>query len=329
MKSSMMALAVGAALAGCSSTGDGNVFAAKDRTVEYYRVFDIKTEPGNQAVVKAASDGISRHVSDATQARPTLAADLKEQPGRFQLAEPSGSAPGAPSSREPTCEGATWTAKGSPRVNGGDNMNMMACLFPYKNGYHLDMYAVFTKKEGGWLEWPRRLTGRFMGTPENWTDQTMADVVRSIRDATGAQVSLVEAKPVLDGMPWLEAKPAAGGNGGAGGAGAGVAGGPAKGGATATLASGAPAGTAAGATASGTTEAGATTTPVPAAAPASSGAGAPAPSPATPATPAAASPASTGTTPGGSSTSSPAPAAAPTPAAAPAATGGTGTSGKP
>jgi hypothetical protein len=205
MKSSMMALAVGAALAGCSSTGDGNVFASRDKTVEYYRVFDIKTDPANPAVLKAASEGISRHVADATLATPSPAGDVQEQPGHFKLADPSSAAPGAQAGHSPSCEGASWTAKATPRINGGENMNMVACLFPYKGGYHLDMYAVFTKKEGGWLEWPRRVTGRLMGTPEKWTDQTMVDVVRTIRDLAGAQVALVEAKPELSGTPWLEA----------------------------------------------------------------------------------------------------------------------------
>lgn len=208
MKSSMMALAVGVALAGCS-TGDGNVFASRDKTVEYYRVFDIKADPSNPAVVKAASEGISRHIADATLATPSTGADLQEQPGRFKLADPTAAAPGT-AMRGPNCEGAAWTAKATPRVNGGDNMNMIACLFPYKNGYHLDMYAVFTEKEGGWLEWPRRFTGRLMGTPEKWTDQTMVDVVRSIRDSTGAQVALVEARPALAGEPWLQIGPSGG-----------------------------------------------------------------------------------------------------------------------
>jgi hypothetical protein len=225
MKSSMMALAVGAALAGCSTGGDGNVFAARDKTVEYYRVFDIKTDPANPAVVKAASEGISKHVADATLATPGTAGQLQDQPGRFKLADASAStAPGAAPASGPSCEGAVWTAKATPRVNGGDNMNMVACLFPYKNGYHLDMYAVFTEKEGGWLEWPRRFKGRLMGTPETWTDQTMMDVVRSIRNSTGAQVAVVEAKPAIAGAPWLDvapssAAPASGGGGaGAGGA---------------------------------------------------------------------------------------------------------------
>jgi hypothetical protein len=271
MKSSMMALAVGAALAGCS-TGDGNMFAARDKTVEYYRVFDIKTDPGNPAVVKAASDGISRHVADATLATPAAGGSLQEQPGRFKLATPTSSAPGTASGEAPSCEGASWTAKGAPRVNGGDNMNVIACLFPYKNGYHLDMYAVFTKKEGGWLEWPRRVTGRLMGTPEKWTDQTMVDVVRSIRAATGAQVALVEAKPGLDGMPWLEstsgATTASPAGGAVGGSGAATSGGTASTGAATT--SGVPdpaagasagAGTASGSPAAATGEATASASP--------------------------------------------------------------------
>lgn len=204
MKSSMMALALGAALAGCS-TGDANMFASREKTVEYYRVFDIKTDPSNQAVAKAASEGINRNVPDATLAAGPAAGDVQEQPGRFKMVSPAAGAPGVPAAGGPTCEGASWTAKAAPRVTGGQNMNMIACLFPYKGGYHLDMYAVFTKREGGWLEWPRRVTGRFMGTPEKWTEKAMADVVRAIRESTGAEVALVEAKPQVEGTPWMDA----------------------------------------------------------------------------------------------------------------------------
>jgi hypothetical protein len=203
MKSSMMALAVAAALAGCS-TGDGNMFASREKTVEYYRVFDIKTDPSNQAVAKAATDGINRNVPDATLAAGPGAGDVQEQPGRFKMVNPANAAPGMPAASGPTCEGASWTAKAAPRVTGGENMNMIACLFPYKGGYHLDMYAVFTKREGGWLEWPRRMTGKFMGTPEKWTEKAMSDVVRSIRESTGAEVALVEAKPQVEGTPWMD-----------------------------------------------------------------------------------------------------------------------------
>lgn len=205
MRSSMMACAAAvttmAALAGCSADGS-NRFAARDTTVEYYRVFDIRTDAGAPVVTKAASDGINRNVKDAVVSTPA-SVEVAELPGHFKMADPSSAPPGT-ADKGPTCEGAAWTAKAAPKVRGGDNMNMVACLFPYKTGYHLDMYAVFTKPEGGWLYWPRRLGGAIMGTPEKFTENTMMDVVRSIREGTNAQVTLVEAKPSLAGTPWLE-----------------------------------------------------------------------------------------------------------------------------
>jgi hypothetical protein len=203
MKSSMMALAVAAAVAGCG-TMDGSMLASTTKTVEYYRVFDIKTEAAAQAVAQAAATGISRNVPDATLATPVPgSAALQDQPGRFKVADAGSAAPGAPLARSPSCEGAAWTAKAAPKVRGGQDMNMIACLFPYKKGYHLDMYAVFTKQEGGWLKWPRRMTGAIMGTPEKWTEKTMLDVVQAIRESTGAEVAVVEAKPQVTGTPWL------------------------------------------------------------------------------------------------------------------------------
>jgi hypothetical protein len=155
-------------------------------------------------VAQAASAGINRNVKDAVVATPpnVVATDL---PGHFKMADPASTAPGAPGARGPTCEGASWTATAAPQVRGGDNMNLVACLFPYKSGYHLDMYAVFTHPEGGWMAWPRRLGGAMFGTPEKFTENAMLDVVRSIRVGTNADVALVEAKPNLQGTPWLEA----------------------------------------------------------------------------------------------------------------------------
>ncbi|WP_211172475.1 hypothetical protein [Massilia forsythiae] len=210
MRSSIMAgvggmVAATAVLAGCSSTGN-NEIAAHDTTVEYYRVFDIKTTAAADAVVRAASTGISRNVKDAVVATPA-AAPVTDQPGRFRMADAASAPPGTPVDKGPSCDGASWTAKAAPQVRGGDNMNLVACLFPYKTGYHLDMYAVFTKPEGGWLAWPRRVGGMMMGTPEKFTETTMMDLVRAIREGTGATVSLVEARPDLAGTAWLQSGP--------------------------------------------------------------------------------------------------------------------------
>jgi len=206
MKRSMMAcaaLAAAGALAGCSSSNGGGSLAARDTTVEYYRVFDIKTDAAAATVAKAASDGINRNVKDAQVTTPA-GVQVTELPGHFKIADPTGAAPGTAVEKGPSCDGASWTAKAAPKVRGSDNMNLVACLFPYRSGYHLDMYAVFTKPEGGWLSWPRRVGGMVWGTPEKFTEATMMDLVRAIREGTGANVSLVEAKPSLAGAPWLE-----------------------------------------------------------------------------------------------------------------------------
>jgi hypothetical protein len=205
MKSPLLScfiLLVMTALAGCG-TDAGSRFAARDTTVEYYRVFDIKTDAAREAVAGAATDGLNRNVKEASIATPA-GVEATDLPGHFRMADPTSAAPGTAVDKSPSCEGASWTAKAAPKVRGGDNMNMVACLFPYKNGYHLDMYAVFTKPEGGWLSWPRRVGGMMLGTPEKFTETTMLDIVRSIRANTKAQVSLVEAKPNLPGTPWLE-----------------------------------------------------------------------------------------------------------------------------
>jgi hypothetical protein len=197
------AAGMAAALAGCSTTDGSNPLASRSTTVEYYRVFDIKTEAAALAVAKAATEGINRNVKDAVVATPS-GVEATDLPGHFKIADPTSAPPGSPVVKGPSCDGASWTAKATPRVRGTEDMNLVACLFPYKNGYHLDMYAVFTKPEGGIMQWPRRLSGVFLGTPEKFTESTMMDLVRAIRESTGANVSLVEAKPNLAGTPWLE-----------------------------------------------------------------------------------------------------------------------------
>jgi hypothetical protein len=203
MMACALAAGLSAALAGCSTVGGNNPLASRSTTVEYYRVFDIRTDAPAQSVAKAATDGINRNVKDAVVATPP-GVEATDLPGHFKIADPAGVPPGSPVARGPSCDGAAWTAKATPRVRGTEDMNLVACLFPYKSGYHLDMVAVFTKPEGGIMDWPRRLGSVFLGTPEKFTESTMMDVVRAIREGTGANVSLVEAKPNLAGTPWME-----------------------------------------------------------------------------------------------------------------------------
>ena len=106
--------------------------------------------------------------------------------------------------RMATCEGAVWTAKAQRTVSGSNNLNLTACLFQYKGGYHLDMYAVFTKAEGGLMQISRDMANAMVGAPEEWTEKTFLDVVRNINKAIAADVTLLEAQPEISGTPWLD-----------------------------------------------------------------------------------------------------------------------------
>jgi hypothetical protein len=204
-------------MSGCSTTN--SALAKKTSTVEYYRIFDIKTTASRQAVGKAATDGLTKNVNSASTAMPIPSSgEIPQQPGRFKLVNPfdgprmatlnalmslSGGAAGP--TRGATCEGAAWTGKAVRQIAGSSNLSLTLCLFQYSEGFHLDMYGVFTKEEGGLLQLSRVMASAMVGTPEQWTEKTFLDVVRSVRTATGAEITLLEAQPEVSGTPWLDA----------------------------------------------------------------------------------------------------------------------------
>ena len=190
-----------------------NYLAEKTKTIEYYRIFDVKTTASKQSVIKATSDGLGRNVNNAQEATPIpKSATLPDSPGRFAVVNPfegtkftmlAGGA-GSLGMQMATCDGAAWTAKAVRDIAGSDKLNLTVCLFPYKEGYHLDMYAVFVKKEGGLFQVSRDLAGAMVGTPEEWTEKTFLDVARSVNAKIDAKVSLLEAQPEVSGTPWLD-----------------------------------------------------------------------------------------------------------------------------
>jgi hypothetical protein len=195
-------------IAGCGTTN--NAFARKSITVEYYRIFDIKTDATRQAVSKAASAGLGRNVNNASQTTPIpVSAEPPDKPGRFQLVNPLRNSPlaalaGASGFRMATCEGAAWTARAQRSIRGQSDLTVTLCLFQYRGGYHLNMYGIFTKEEGGLMQVSRNVAAAIVGTPEEWTEKTFLDVVRSIKALPGTEVTLLEAQPEIAGTPWLD-----------------------------------------------------------------------------------------------------------------------------
>ena len=199
-------------ISGCGTIN--NALVEKTKTVEYYRIFDIKTDAGRQNVADAASDGLGENVNDAQEARPIPSfSEAPETPGRFKLKNPfegtkmspfASQCGGSLGFKMAICDGAIWSAKASREVAGSDNLNLTACLFQYKEGYHLDLYATFTKQEGGVMELSRSMAQAMVGTPEQWTEKTFLDIVRNIREKTGAKIFFLEGYPKIQGTPWLD-----------------------------------------------------------------------------------------------------------------------------
>lgn len=210
---------VGTTLAGLMMSGCGgigyvnNALVEKQKNVEYYRIFDIKTKADRDVVAEAASVGLGKNVNDASEARPIPdSATLPDHPGRFKLSNPfEGSqlgalmnASGALGGKMATCQGSSWNAQAVRDIPGSSNLRITACLFPYKEGYHLDVYATFAKQEGGLMQAVRSGVNAMVGTPEEWTEKTFLDIVREIRKQTNAEVTLVEGYPKVQGTPWLD-----------------------------------------------------------------------------------------------------------------------------
>lgn len=207
---SLVALASVAVLSGCNSLN--SALNPRTETVEYYRIYDIETTAKIKPVIDAALKGLSYTTTPKVQRNIPNWSELPDKPGRFQTQEifnensnlarlmmASGS--GAP--KVATCKGAIWTAV-ADRDGKESNAKLYACLWPYKKGYHLDMYATFSKQSGGLKEISRQLAYAMTGTPEEWVEKMLLDAPREIRKATGAKVTIIEAYPEVGETTWLD-----------------------------------------------------------------------------------------------------------------------------
>jgi hypothetical protein len=206
----VVASAVG--LSGCAATNQ--VLAKRTITAEHYRIFEIKTDAGRSAISNAASAGLRRNVNAVNEnsSIPT-SADLPEKPGRFKLTNPfEGTRIGALAAASgqalafklATCEGSAWMAKANRTIRGQSDLQLTVCVWPFKGGYHIDMYGTFTKEEGGLMQVSREMASGMVGTPEEWAEKTFLDVIRSVKQTTGGEIRLIEGQPDIKGTPWNE-----------------------------------------------------------------------------------------------------------------------------
>ena len=205
-------------LAGCGNLN--SYLADKSETVEMYHVFDLKTSADVETISSAAAKGLSENTNRVQENRPLMMdSSVPDMPGRFKLVDMaaafagSGMSPllqlasnqaGGTTLRIAKCDGAVWTSHATRTISGYNNLNLYSCIYRYKQGYQLDLYAVFQKRSGGLNGVATGLSDQLVGTPEQWVNKTILDTVKAMQSATSANVTYIEGQPKIQGLPWVD-----------------------------------------------------------------------------------------------------------------------------
>ncbi|MGL3823654.1 hypothetical protein [Sphingopyxis sp. R3-92] len=182
------------------------------RTTELYHIFDFKTPMKRAEMIRILQDGINPNISKSNTVTPIVMGPAPEKPGRFTLVNPFENSPYAgfvstsqlSTIKQARCDGAVWISSAVRKVRGSQQLMITMCLFPYVEGYQLDVYAIDIKEKGGGLDarLGRALGQAIVGNSDNWTNKTILDVVRYVRSTAGATVTYVEGQPEFTGTPW-------------------------------------------------------------------------------------------------------------------------------
>ena len=188
-----------------------------DRSIEIYHIFDLKTDASRTEITRAITDSLNANVTDSDTVMPLVRGEPPEKPGTFELVDPFensrlgglGALIGASQRaqlKQVQCDGAVWIANAVRRIRGSQNLRLTMCLFPYTEGYHIDVYAVDTQEKGGGLaaKLGRAIAGAVVKNPREWTNKAIVGTVRSVANKTGAVVTYVEGQPAFEGTPWAD-----------------------------------------------------------------------------------------------------------------------------
>ena len=212
MKFRMTTVALAGITAAITTTPIAAAAQDSSRTTELYHIFDFKTAVKRGEMIRILQDGINPNISKSNTVTPIVRGPAPETPGRFTLVNPFENSPYAgfistsqlSTIKQARCDGAVWISSAVRKVRGSQQLMITMCLFPYVQGYQLDVYAIDIKEKGGGLDarLGRALGQAIVGNSDNWTNKTILDVVRYVRSTTGASVTYVEGQPEFTGTPW-------------------------------------------------------------------------------------------------------------------------------
>ncbi len=212
IKTSLALIASAAVLSGCGSVN--SMLNETTQTHEFYRIYDVKTTADVDDLGDALEAGMKYNLTNPQIQKPIVMTPVPKEPGRFTTDDSmantnlgrlmksyGGTAMGL---KTMVCKDSPWEGRGARSSGSGDwNGAVNVCVFPYKGGYHVDMYGYLTVKQGGLKEVVRSGVYSVMGDPLQWIEKAMLDTIREARTKLNAEVSLVEARPKLYGTPWL------------------------------------------------------------------------------------------------------------------------------
>jgi len=210
----VIAFVAAVALSACSAVN--STLAERSEAVEIYHIYDVKTNADTATIAKAASDGLAANTNNVQTAMPLqIGKAVPSVPGRFSIDDIAAGLNGQNSAmlrmmanqsgglgmKVATCADAVWTSKAIRSISGSNNLTLYTCIYKYKSGYNIDMYAVFTKQSGGLYQVIREGANAIAGTPEEWVNKTIADTIRSVERAANSRAIHVEGQPDLGPLP--------------------------------------------------------------------------------------------------------------------------------
>ena len=208
---------VTAALTGCNAVNQS--LANRQEVVEIYHIFDFKTQADVATVSRAAANGLAQNTNSVQSSTPLQIGNVvPAEPGKFVLVDMASAMGGGMGAmmqlaaaqngsagiKVAKCDGAVWTSKAIRNISGSSNLTLYSCLYRYRSGYNLDMYAVFSKTSGGLNGVFQSGADALIGTPEAWVNKTIVDTVRAVESAAGTRAVHVEGQPELGPLPAVD-----------------------------------------------------------------------------------------------------------------------------
>jgi len=210
----ILAATAAIALTACSAVN--STLAERSEAIEMYHIYDVKTNADTATIARAASDGLAANTNNVQTAMPLqIGKVVPNVPGRFSIDDVAAGLSGQNSAmlkmlsnqsgglgmKVANCADAVWTSKAVRSISGSNNLTLYTCVYKYRSGYNVDMYAVFTKQSGGLYQLVREGANALAGTPEEWVNKTIIDTIRSIERASGARAVHLEGQPELGPLP--------------------------------------------------------------------------------------------------------------------------------